>query len=170
MLSVLFVVALLQLAEVAQTAPGVNSSEPWACSSGQAVTVGGIKYKTKVALVKDGYPAMPFVSANNTQIQIVVKATLAATGKPFPFDFPNPYTYQVPPNKNGSMIVGFDVGFGSVIGKPQCASGICGMTKDSVRMLCIPPEEGYGSTSLPGIPADSTLLIEITCKEITVPA
>jgi FKBP-type peptidyl-prolyl cis-trans isomerase len=144
--------------------------EPWACSSGQAVTVGGVKYKTKVALVQDGYPPTPFVKANNTKVQITVKATLAATGKPFPFNVTNPYTYEVPPKKDGSMIVGFDVGFGSIIGKPQCATGICGMTKDSTRMLCIPPEEGYGSISRPGIPADSTLLIEIKCLGITVPS
>ena len=121
-----------------------------------------------MALVQDGWPVTPFVNANNTNVSVSVRATLAATGAAFPFDFPNPYTYITPlASKNG--ILGFDLGFAPVLGPPQCSSSVCGMTKDSTRMLCIPPEEGYGSTARAGVPANSTLLIEIKCLQITPP-
>eukprot|EP00418_Pyrodinium_bahamense_P068256 CAMPEP_0179084932 /NCGR_PEP_ID=MMETSP0796-20121207/38435_1 /TAXON_ID=73915 /ORGANISM="Pyrodinium bahamense, Strain pbaha01" /LENGTH=205 /DNA_ID=CAMNT_0020782359 /DNA_START=63 /DNA_END=680 /DNA_ORIENTATION=- len=145
------------------------ATEPWACSSGQPVMVGGIKYKTKVALVRAGYPPTPFVNANHTNVKVAVIATLAVGGAAFPFNFVNPHEYVMPPKKDGIMI-GFDVGFAPVLGQPQCPTSICGMTKNSVRMLCIPPEEGYGSTARPGIPANSTLLLEITCLEIIAPS
>lgn len=140
--------------------------EPWACSSGQHAVVGGVKYKTKVALIKDGDPSTGFVNASHTMVKIKVQATLADGGAAFPFHFSDPHEYVMPPKKAGSM-VGFDVGFAPVPG--ECPDDVCEMTKDSVRMLCIPPEEGYGSTAMHGIPANSTLLLEITCKEIIPP-
>lgn len=141
------------------------ATEPWACSSGQPVVVGGVTYKTKVALVKEGYPYTPVVQANHTKVKVAVKATLAIGDVSFPFEFSNPHEYVMPPRKDGNMI-GFDLGFAPVLGGPECPAGVCGMTKDSVRMLCIPPEEGYGSRARPGIPANSTLLLEVTCQEI----
>jgi hypothetical protein len=38
---------------------GLTEAEPWACSLGQPAVAGGVKYKTKVALVKDGWPTTP---------------------------------------------------------------------------------------------------------------
>jgi hypothetical protein len=69
------------------------------------------------------------------------------------------------------MIVGFDVGFGALpaSGPAGDCGGQCGMATDSTRVLCIPPEEGYGGTARPGIPANSTLLIEIKCIQILAP-
>ena len=121
--------------------------------------------------MQDGWPVTPFVSTNNTNISVSVRATLAATGAAFPFDFTNPHTYIMPPISKASGILGFDVGFAPVLGPPQCSSSVYGITKDSTRMLCIPPEEGYGSTARPGaVPANcSTLLIEIKCLQITPP-
>merc|ERR1712194_566607 len=104
----------------------------------------------------------PFVNANHTKVKVAVKATLASGGATFPFEFANPHEYVMPPKKDGNMI-GFDVGFAPLLGEHG------GMTKDSVRMLCIPPEEGYGSTARPGIPANSTLLLEIKCQEMIPP-
>merc|ERR1711920_1123272 len=92
---------------------------------------------------------------------VEVQAWVAATNAPFRFQFPNPYEFTLPP-KNDGTIMGFDVGLAPVAGHP--------MTKDSVRMLCIPPEEGYGTTAREGVPPNSTLIIKITCKEIILPA
>lgn len=43
------------------------------------------------------------------------------------------------------------------------------MTKGSTRVLCIPPEEGYGATAHVGIPGNSTIVLEIKCEEIELP-
>jgi hypothetical protein len=74
----------------------------------------------------------------------------------FKFAFPDPYEFTIPPSADGGIIVGFDV-------------GSYGMTKHSTRMLCIPPEEGYGAAARVGIPANSTIVLEIKCKEIDLP-
>ena len=139
---------------------------PTACN-GQPAVVDGVTYKTRVFLVQEGFPATPIVT-NNSKVKVTVKATLAATGATFPFEFPNPLQYVLPPTRGNGMIVGFDVGLGAL--PSPCGGGQCGMAKDSTRMLCIPPEEGFGAVARPGIPANSTLLIEIKCVEIIAPA
>ena len=54
-------------------------------------------------------------------------------GLKFNFTYPNPFEFTVPPGSaDGGIIVGLDV-------------GSYGMTKDSLRMLCIPAAEGYGT-------------------------
>merc|ERR1712003_417118 len=106
---------------------GLAAKGPWACDSGQPAEVDGVKYKTKVALVMDGYPETPSVSVNGTMVKVEVQAWVAATNAPFRFQFPNPYEFTLPP-KNDGTIVGFDVGLAPVPGHP--------MTKHSVRMLC----------------------------------
>ena len=35
------------------------SAGPWACDAGQPAVVGGVTYKTRVALVQEGFPAAP---------------------------------------------------------------------------------------------------------------
>jgi len=185
-------------------APTPRAAQPWGCSgqscsasaghispsNGCRPVVGGVTYKTTVALVQDGFPTTPFVSTNRTRVKLSsVKATaypnrarhssLTGSDRPafcccgadqrgvraenwdagvsFSFAFPNPYEFSVPPSATNG-IVGFDV-------------GSYGMTKDSTRMLCIPPEEGYGTVAgHVGIPANSTLLLEIKCEEIDLPS
>ena len=152
--------ALLLVASQAAAAP-VNTLVPTACN-GESVVVDGVGYKTKVYLVQDGFPPTPIVT-NNSKVKLTVKATLAATHAPFPFELPQLSEFVLPPSRANGMIIGFDVGLGAV-------SRGRGMTKDSTRVLCIPPEEGYGAMPLPGIPANSTLLIEIKCVADHLPA
>lgn len=75
----------------------------------------------------------------------------------FTFVYPDPYEFTIPPDANGALIVGLDV-------------GSYGMTTDSTRVLCIPPAEGYGAAARAGVPANSTIVLEIKCKEIDLPA
>ena len=119
------------------------------------------------------------MSANNTRVQLTVKSAswVKRLGGAVAFQFPfnNPHDYVFPPRDDGGNIVGFDIGLSPVLGSlgPECDSAVCGMTKDSTRMLCIPPEEGYGSTAVTVggvlIPANSTLILEIKCKQILKP-
>jgi hypothetical protein len=142
---------------------------PWACE-GEPAVVDGAKYKTKVSLVQDGVGEG--VTADNTRVRLSVKANLVAnggTGPTFPFEFANPYQMTKDPKKDGGMIVGFDVGLWPTPQPGRCGSPMCGFKKDSTRMMCIPPEEGYGSTPLPGIPANSTLIIEVKLLEVLPP-
>ena len=140
-----------------------------ACSKDRArAVVNGVTYKTRVYLVQEGMG--PAVTADNTRVRLSVKANLMTdgrTGASFPFEFPNPYQATLNPKNDGGSIVGFDVGMFPVIGGG--AGQQDGFTKDSTRLLCIPPEEGYGSKALPGIPANSTLLIEMKLLEILPP-
>ena len=141
--------------------------QPTACSGAPAV-VDGHEFLTRVFLVQDGVG--PPVAADNSRLRLSVKANLEAsggTGPSFPFEFNNPYQVTKDPKRDGGMIVGFDVGMWPTNGR--CSSPPCGFTKDSTRVFCIPPEEGYGSTPRPGIPANSTLLIEVKLLEILPP-
>jgi hypothetical protein len=137
-----------------------------AICGGQAVVAGGVTYKTTVFLEQGGFPAKPFVSLKTPWVNVSVKATLAATGAPFPFEFANPYKFTLPPKKDVNGVVGFDVGLAPTAQPVRCGSAECGMTTGSMRTLCIPPEEGYGSAPREGIPGNSTLIIEIKCIEI----
>jgi len=71
-------------------APTPRATQPWGCSgqscsasaghvspsNGCRPMVGGEMYKTTVALVQDGFPTTPFVSANRTRVKLSsVKAT-----------------------------------------------------------------------------------------------
>jgi hypothetical protein len=152
--------------------PGV-AAYPVACTGGLPAVVNGVQYKTKVFLVQAGDG--PAATADNTRVKLSVKANLVAnggTGPSFPFEFANPYQMTKDPAKDGGMIVGFDVGLWPSPQPGRCPGGgpECGFTKESTRLLCIPPEEGFGATPLPGIPANSTLLIEVKLLEILPPS
>lgn len=141
--------------------------QPQSCASGTPVTVGGVAYKTKYSVLKDGDGSVA-VHANGTQVSAAVVGVLATTLEPF-WNSSNPpvapgtahpswftYSFVLPPH-DGGLIVGFDV-------------GSAGMKVGEVRELCIPPEEGYGSSARPGIPAHSTLAFTLTCGKITAAA
>lgn len=57
----------------------------------------------------------------------------------------------------------FTVGKKQVI--PGMEMGVLGMNYGGKRVITIPPELGYGKKALPGIPANSTLVFEITALE-----
>ena len=154
---------LLLLAAGLTAAAASPEAPPQSCASGTPVTVGGVSYKTKFTVLKDGSGGAA-ISANNTKVSAAVVGTIAATGAsfwnssdpPVAPGTPHPdwfdYSFVLPP-KDGGLIVGFDVGsFGMKVGE--------------VRELCIPPEEGYGSHARTGIPAGSTLVFTLTCGKI----
>eukprot|EP01043_Picozoa_sp_COSAG02_P085797 COSAG02_NODE_23377_length_720_cov_1.571659_1_plen_159_part_01 len=114
---------------------------PQSCGSGTPVEVGGVTYKTKYSVLKDGAGSLA-VHSNGTQVSAAVVGVIATTLKPFwnssnppvapGTDHPSWFTYSfVLPPHDGGLIVGFDV-------------GSAGMKVGEVRELCIPPEEGYG--------------------------
>ena len=139
------------------------SSPGDSCTKGSSVTVAGVTYKTKYAVLKPG--AGSAISANNTNISATVVGALASTGVAFwnssspavapGTPHPSWFDYQfVMPPKAGHLIIGFDV-------------GSAGMKEGEVRELCIPPEEGYGNKiSRPGIPRGSTLIFTLACEKV----
>merc|ERR1712194_205539 len=64
------------------------------------------------------------------------------------------YVFNATPRQ---LIVGFDV-------------GSYDMGVGETRVLCIPPEEGYGQNARSGIPANSTLIFTLTCDKVTPPS
>ena len=49
---------------------------------------------------------------------------------------------------------------------PGFRRGVVGMTVGETRTITVPPEEGYGSVPRPGIPANSTLVFEVTLLDV----
>ncbi|KAI1004719.1 FK506-binding protein 4 [Podosphaera aphanis] len=66
-------------------------------------------------------------------------------------------------NKKGTPF-SFKLGGGEVIRGWDI--GVAGMSAGGERRLTIPPNKGYGSKGLPGIPANSTLIFDIKLLEI----
>lgn len=66
-------------------------------------------------------------------------------------------------NKKGKPF-SFKLGAGEVI--PGWDIGVVGMSVGAERRLTIPANLAYGSKSLPGIPANSTLVFDIKLLEI----
>ncbi len=124
-----------------------------ACSSGTHVTVGNNTYQTKVLVVKPGAAGSESVLHPNTNVSAVVIGALESDGSIFwKSDGDFDYVYGANPRQ---LIIGFDV-------------GSFNMTLGETRMICIPPTEGYGDESKPGIPPNSTLVFTLNCDKIEV--
>jgi hypothetical protein len=118
------------------------------------VKIGSNEYKSKVLVVATGPAGAADVKAPNTRVSATVVGKLESDGSTFwksqgDFD----YVYGETPRH---LIVGFDV-------------GSYGMKKGETRMVCIPPEEGYGPVGRPGIPSNSTLVFTLGCDKVTPP-
>jgi FK506-binding nuclear protein len=62
-------------------------------------------------------------------------------------------------DKHGGDPFVFTLGIGQVI--KGWDTGIVGMKIGEKKTLTIPPEEGYGSQNIPGIPPNSTLIFDV---------
>ena len=121
------------------------------CVTGTAVKIGSSQYKSKVLIIKTAPEAAPAVDKPNTKVSATVVGKLQSDGSTFwksngDFD----YVYGQTPRH---LIVGFDV-------------GSYGMKQGESRMICIPPEEGYGPVGRPGIPKNSTLIFTLGCDKV----
>jgi len=158
-------IAALALALGATSAAA--ASPPLSCSSlGIPVVVGKDVYRTKYTIVTVApgphTPARAVMDAGTTVSALVVGTLQDGTlfwnsssppaGTPA---HPGWFTFQYTMPVSG-LITGFDV-------------GVHGMYEGETRQLCIPPDEGYGPRSRPGIPANSTLIFTITAEKIAAP-
>jgi FK506-binding nuclear protein len=66
-------------------------------------------------------------------------------------------------NKKGKPF-GFKLGTGEVI--KGWDIGVAGMAVGGERRITIPPQQGYGSQKVPGIPPNSTLVFDVKLMEI----
>ena len=133
------------------------------CADGKPVVVGTKTYGTKYSIVSAAPAGSPAVAAPNTAISALVVGTLKNgtlfwnSSSPPVAKPPHPgwfdYNYTMPVK---GLIVGFDVGNYM-------------MKQGETRQLCIPAAEGYGNSSRPGIPAQSTLIFTITAEKVTPP-
>jgi len=120
------------------------------CATGTPVTLDGKTYATKVSIVTPAPASATKIIAKNTKVSAKVLGQLK-DGKTFwksQGDFT--YSFNATPRR---LIVGFDVG--------SYEMGV-----GETRMLCIPPEEGYGQVARSGIPANSTLIFTLTCDRV----
>lgn len=127
-----------------------NAVDP--CLSGTPVTLDGKTYATKVSILTPAPASAAKVAAKNDKVAAQVLGQLHSDGSTFwkssgDFD----YVFDATPR---GLIVGFDVGsYEMAVGEK--------------RMLCIPPEEGYGQHARGAIPANATLLFTLTCDKVT---
>ena len=131
----------------------VAAADP--CATGTPVKIGSKQYKSKVLIVTAGEVGAPAVEKPDTKVSATVIGTLESDGNTFwksqgDFD----YTYGETPRH---LIEGFD-------------AGSYGMREGETRMVCIPPEEGYGQIGRPGIPKNSTLVFTLGCDKVSAAA
>ena len=70
-------------------------------------------------------------------------------------------------NVDNRVPFGFYIGGGRVI--KGWEEGVIGMREGGKRMLIIPPDKAYGAQSNAAIPANSTLVFEVTLAQLTDP-
>ena len=68
-------------------------------------------------------------------------------------------------SQHGGMVLSFKLGAGQLI--PGFEAGTAGMKVGETRLIEIPPSQGYGAQANGAIPANSTILFEVTLQSIS---
>jgi FKBP-type peptidyl-prolyl cis-trans isomerase/Bacterial Ig-like domain (group 3) len=111
----------------------------------------GIGGGVKIATIAPG--SGPQIQAGQTA-NVLYTGYLASTGQVFDDSI-----------SHGDTPLSFTVGAGQVI--PGFDNGTAGMQAGETRLIEIPPSAGYGATANGSIPANSTLIFEVTLQSIS---